>query len=253
MDFLSTAILSVVEGITEYLPVSSTAHILITERLLKISGDFALTFAIFIQGASVLAVVILYLKKILKNLSLVPKVIVGFLPTAFVGFFLYDFIKGYLLESMFVIATALFVGGIVMLLVDKKEEKYKKEVEEITYKESLVLGFSQILAFTPGMSRSGSTIIVGRLVNFPRKMIVEFSFLLAIPTILGATVLDLAKTATNFSSYEIKILIFGGIVSFVTSLLVAKWLLAYLSNHSFKIFAWYRILLALFIFIFFVT
>lgn len=252
MDYISAGIVAVVEGITEYLPVSSTAHILLTEKILDINGAFALTFAIFIQGASILAIIALYFKKVIKNISLVPKIVLAFVPTMLVGFFLYEIIKNIFLESLPLIASALFVGGVLILLVDRKNETAEKDVKDITYKESFILGIYQLLAFVPGMSRSGSTIIGGRMANITRKMIVEFSFLLAIPTILGATVLDLVKTDYSFSLHEINILVFGGAVSFITSLFVAKWILKYLSNHSFKIFGWYRIVLAIFIFLFFV-
>ncbi len=252
MDYISAGIIAVVEGITEYLPVSSTAHILLTEKALGISSAFALTFAIFIQGASILAIIALYFKKVIKNISLVPKIVLAFLPTMLVGFFLYDIIKNIFLESLPLVTSALFVGGILILMVDRKNQAEEKDVQNITYKESFILGLSQLLAFVPGMSRSGSTIIGGRLARIPRKMIVEFSFLLAIPTILGATVLDLVKTDYSFSSHEINMLVFGGAVSFITSLFVARWLLKYLSNHSFKIFGWYRIVLAIFIFLFFI-
>lgn len=252
MDFFSATILGMIEGVTEFLPVSSTAHLLITEKLLGISGSFALTFAIFVQGASVLAIIALYFKKVLSNLSLIPKIIVGFLPTAIVGALFYDFIKGYLLESMAIIASSLFFGGVLMILIDKKNNPEGIEIEKISYKDSFVLGLSQVFALIPGMSRSGSTIIGGRLAGLPRRLIIEFSFLLAIPTILGATVFDISKNAYTMTQSEVNILLVGAIVSFVVSLLVAKWLLAYLSKNSFSIFGWYRILLAVFIIIFFV-
>lgn len=252
MDFFSATILGMIEGVTEFLPVSSTAHLLITERLLGISGSFALTFAIFVQGASVLAIIALYFKKVLNNLSLMPKIIVGFLPTAIAGALFYDFIKGYLLESMAIIASSLFFGGVLMILIDKKNNPEGIEIEKISYKDSFILGLSQIFALIPGMSRSGSTIIGGRLSGLPRKLIIEFSFLLAIPTILGATVFDISKNAYTMTQSEVDMLIVGAIVSFTVSLVVAKWLLAYLSKNSFKVFGWYRILLAVFIIIFFV-
>lgn len=255
MNFLDTIILGAVEGLTEFLPVSSTAHLILTGEALSISQtDFFKTFVIAIQVGAILAVILVYTKKILKNKNLIFKIGAAFVPTAIFGFLFYQIIKKVLFESMSVIALALIIGGIIILLTErnKKEEITGKELdEEISYKKSFILGVIQSLAIIPGVSRSGATIIGGRLMNISRKNIVEFSFLLAIPTIIAASGYDILKSENSINGENLWLIISGLVFSFIFALATIKLFLRYIKKHSFSIFGWYRIFLGVVLLAFF--
>lgn len=258
MDFLQTLILGIVEGLTEFLPISSTAHLLITGEILKISQtDFFKTFVIAIQLGAILAVVFLYWKKVLSNINLFKKIVVAFIPTAIVGFLLYKIIKNFLFENFTTIAWALIVGGIVILLFeffqkDKIQEKEltNEKLENISYKKSFLIGLIQSLAVIPGVSRSGATIIGGMSLGVSRKNIVEFSFLLAIPTIFAATGYDLISSPIHLSKLDITSLLLGGLFSFVFAWVAIKFLIQFIQKNSFNIFGYYRIVLGTLILLF---
>jgi len=252
MSFLDTIILGIVEGFTEFLPVSSTAHLLITGEILKIpQTDFFKTFVIAIQLGAIIAVIFLYWRKVIKNSNLIKKVLVAFIPTAIIGFLLYKIIKNFLFENLATIAWALIIGGIVIIIFEifqknknggEQNIENENSLDSISYKKSFLIGVIQSLAIVPGVSRSGATIIGGMLAGIKRKNIVEFSFLLAIPTIFAATGYDLLSSKISFSSLDIKTLLIGFIASFVFALLAIKFLIKFIENHSFIIFGYYRII-----------
>ncbi|MFT5359734.1 MAG: undecaprenyl-diphosphatase [Candidatus Paceibacteria bacterium] len=244
MDIFSAIILGIVEGITEFLPISSTGHLMVTSNILGLeSSSFLSSFEIGIQSGAIFAIIIYYFKKIFSSKNLFWKVAFGFIPTGVLGLLLYKIVKTYLLESLVIVGWALIVGGIIILLVEKFHKKIDAEskVEDITYKQSFLLGLYQVLAMIPGVSRSGATIMGGLLSGIGRKQIVEFSFLLAIPTILGATVFDLYKTGVDFTQSEISLFLLGTVVSGITAWFAIRFFLKFISNHSFEIFGWYRI------------
>ena len=244
-------ILSLVEGITEFLPISSTGHLIIANYFLGLtSSHFLTTFEIFIQLGAIMAVVYLYGPKLMvsKNLSL--KVLTAFVPTAVIGFLLYPLIKNVLLASDSLVVWALLLGGVVIIAFEwwysPKTGQALSPVENITWKQAFLVGLGQAVAVIPGVSRSGATIITGLAVGLPRQAIVEFSFLLAIPTMLGATGYDLFKTnVLTFSALQYQSLILGFIGSFLVSLVVVRWFLQYIQHHNFTIFGLYRVVLAL--------
>ncbi len=245
MDIISSIILGIVEGVTEFLPVSSTAHLMITSHLLGVEKTaFLSSFEIGIQSGAIMAVVLYYFKRIFSSKDLFWKVAFGFIPTAILGIVLYDIVKNYLLESLNIVGWALLIGGIIILLVERFHTPVDESlaVEEISYKQSFLLGLYQVLAMIPGVSRSGSTIMGGLLSGISRKQIVEFSFLLAIPTILGATGYDLLKSELSFSQSEIWLFVVGTAVSAITAWFAIKFFLKFISTHSFEIFGWYRII-----------
>jgi undecaprenyl-diphosphatase len=253
MDIISSIILGLVEGLTEFLPISSTGHLMITSKLLGLEpSSFLTSFEIGIQSGAIVAIIIYYFKKIFSSKTLFWKVAFGFLPTGVLGLALYKVVKTYLLESLVVVGWALIVGGIIIILVEKfhKPAEETKEVEEISYKQSFLLGLYQVLAMIPGVSRSGATIMGGLLSGISRRQIVEFSFLLAIPTILGATAFDLLKTGVSFSQSEVWLFLIGTAVSGITAWFAIKLLLKFISNHSFEIFGWYRIVVGSLILLF---
>jgi len=253
MSILQTIILGIVEGITEFLPISSTAHIDFARYFLNIPlTSFLKSYIIIIQLGAILAVFVIYFKKIFSSFSYIRNIIIAFIPTGVIGFILYKIIKLFLIGNTLLAAVMLVVGGVVILYFEKKEKGQikndsKDEVKDLSIKELLILGFAQALAVVPGVSRSGAVIIAGRSMNLKRGLIAEFSFLLAIPTMFLASVYDIYKSGLNFERGEIDVLVIGFIVSFVVALMVVKWLINYLKTHSFEIFGWYRIIIGIFI------
>lgn len=248
MTFLYAVILGVVEGLTEFLPVSSTGHLILTADLLNLAKTaFLSSFEVGIQLGAILAVVILYAKRILTQFKLIKILAVAFIPTAVVGLVLYGLIKTYLLSNTLVVLGALLVGGIVIIIFERfyrEKPEAVAEVENISYKQAFAIGVAQSFAVIPGVSRAAATIVGGLALGLKRKTIVEFSFLLAIPTMLAATGYDLLKTGSMFSSAEWGMLAVGFVASFIVAWLAVKWLLKFIQNNSFIYFGYYRILVA---------
>ena len=255
MDIFQTIILGIVEGLTEFLPISSTGHLILANKLLGfLQTEFTKTFEIAIQAGAILSVVALYWKAFL-NKEIIKRLFVAFLPTAILGFLLYKIIKGYLLNSEIIVLWALLLGGIVLILLElffksKQKENLIDSTQNISYKKCFLIGCFQSLAMVPGVSRSGATIMGGLLSNISRKTIVEFSFLLAVPTMIGATGYDLLKSGANFSVNQVWILLAGMLISFVVALLAIKFLIKFVQKYSFIGFGVYRIVLALLFLIF---
>ncbi len=265
MNLIQSIILSIVEGITEFLPVSSTGHMILTSHLMGIADNpFTKSFEIIIQFAAICAVVFLYFGRIIKSRDSILKIVVGFIPTAIIGFTLYSFVKKYLLDSPLVVVSALFIGGVLILFFEYIKGKKLDSISaatntevnlpllsDITYKKAFLVGLCQSLAIIPGVSRSAATIIGGEVMGISRRSIVEFSFLLAVPTMFGATALDLYKSNFDFTQNEIFLLIVGCAVSFIVSIIAIKTFIKYIQNNSFKIFGYYRIVLAIIYAVFF--
>ncbi len=266
MDFFHAVILGVIEGITEFLPISSTGHLILASNLLKIEQtEFVKTFEIAIQSGAILSVVFLYGRTLLKDIQTAKRVIVAFIPTALIGFTLYKYIKHYLIGNSEVVLISLFLGGIVLILVEllfknksepnPKIRNLKLEIRNsaaISYEKSIVIGLFQAVAMIPGVSRAAATIIGGMLVGLPRKTAVEFSFLLAIPTMLAATALDLTSflpAVASLKAGELTSLALGFITSFVVALIAVKWLLKYVESNNFIPFGIYRIAVSIIYFI----
>jgi len=244
MNLLHVFILSIVEGITEFLPISSTGHLILTAKLLDISAsDFTKTFEVVIQLGAILAVVVLYFKKFFQSFDIYKKLMVAFIPTAIVGFFLYPFIKGYLLGSSQVVVWSLFIGGIVIILF----EKYHKpsNSQPLTLKQYFLIGIFQSLSVIPGVSRAAATIIGGLVTGLNREKATEFSFLLAVPTMIAASALDIYKSRQIIMSGNLPTLFIGTLLSFIFALITVKFLIGYVKKHSFSAFGVYRIILAI--------
>ena len=247
MNIFQAIILSLVEGITEFLPISSTGHLILASKLLGISQtEFVKSFEIIIQFGAILAVVVLYFKTLIQKIEIIKRILTAFLPTAVLGFIFYSFIKHFLIGNLFVVVISLFFGGILMLVFEEVFRKKKgiNTIENLSYKKSFLMGIIQSVSMIPGVSRAAATIYGGLGVGLDRKSAVEFSFLLAVPTMLAATVLDLLKVGFTFSGGEYSILAIGFIGAFVSATMTVKYLINYVKNHSFRIFAVYRILLA---------
>ena len=254
MDFIQAIILGIVEGISEFLPISSTGHLILTSHFLGINQtEFVKTFEIAIQSGAILSVIVLYGKKMLNNIELCKRVLVAFIPTAIVGFILYKFIKQFLLGNELVVLAAFLIGGIALILVEVLFKKRKMqsfpEEQQITYKNALIIGLFQSIAVIPGVSRSAASIVGAMLLGTSREAAVEFSFLLAVPTILAATALDLKETSFSFNSNEWMLLAVGFLVSFITALLAMKWFIKFVQTNTFVPFGIYRIVLAVLYFL----
>jgi len=224
----------------------------ITRLLLGIpASSFIKSFEIIIQLGAIMAVAVLYFKKVFSSWKYIMNLAIAFIPTGIIGFILYKLIKTFLLGNIWVEALALLIGGIVIILFEtynnslNEEEDSKESIENMSFKQLITLGMAQALAVIPGVSRSGAVIIAGRAMKINRMLITEFSFLLAVPTMLSATLYDIYKSGFSFSSGDWGSIILGFIVSFVVALIVIKWFLSYIRKHSFKIFGWYRIALGL--------
>lgn len=252
MNLLNSIILGAVEGITEFLPVSSTGHLILASKLLGIqSTDFVKSFEIFIQSGAILAVLLLYWKDLITKFELLKKVIVAFIPTAVVGLILYKLIKTYLLGNITITLWALFLGGVALIIIEltfKKRKIDERTPDAITYKNAFLVGIIQSISIIPGVSRSAASIIGGMILGMDRKTAVEFSFLLAIPTLIAATGLDLLKTNFSFNSAEWTYLGVGFLSSFIVGILVIKWFVSYIRRYTFIPFGVYRIVMAIFLF-----
>lgn len=249
MTYLQAIILGIVEGLSEFLPISSTGHLMIFSHLLKINlTPFVTSFNIYIQLGAILAVVVLYIKKLLTRWHNILFVVSAFIPTAIIGFLIYPFVKKVLLTNLFVVAIALVIGGVGLIVFEKFY--HNKENKELSTYKSFWVGIAQMLAAIPGVSRSAATIIGGMLLGIKRETIVEFSFFLAIPTMLAASGLDLLETGFKFSNQEWMLIATGFIAAFITALLAIKWFISYIQKHSFSGFGWYRIIIGLIILIF---
>ena len=278
MNILYTIIFGIVEGITEWLPISSTGHLILVEQFLKfrdVSPDFWSMFQVVIQFGAILAVVVLYFKKIWpftrnkqnaikqtgilsifdkKVMNLWGKILVACVPAAIIGL-AFDEKFEELFYNPTCIAIALIVFGIAFIVIEnlnKNKKGGKEKNSEITYKDALIIGLFQLIAaIFPGTSRSGATIIGGLLIGLSRPNAAEFTFYLAIPTMLGASLLKLIKFGFAFTSTELMILLLGMFVSFLVSMFVIKFLMNYIKKHDFKVFGYYRIVLGIIVLAYF--
>ncbi|WP_166960755.1 undecaprenyl-diphosphate phosphatase [Yeosuana marina] len=253
MNLIDTIILAIIEGITEYLPISSTGHMIIASSFMKIAGDdFTKLFTIVIQLGAILSVVVLYWKRFFQSFDFYFKLLVAFIPAVILGLLLNDVIDE-LLESPIVVAISLIIGGFILLKVDDwfkanevVDEDNPQAHTNISYLTALKIGFFQCLAMIPGTSRSGASIVGGMTQKLNRKTAAEFSFFLAVPTMFGATakkLFDYYQAGFELSSNQINYLIIGNVIAFVVALLAIKSFIDYLSKRGFKIFGYYRIIL----------
>lgn len=259
MTFFQAFILGIVEGITEFLPISSTAHLEITARLLQIQESIFLTsFIISIQLGAICAVSVLYFNLLKKNSAIWKRIITAFIPTGIIGFVVYKLLKEYVFGNISVIAGALLIGGLVLIVFEyvykqgtaQESEHSMRELEKMPYKHAFIIGIAQALAVIPGVSRSAATIIAGRMLGVRKYVIVEFSFLLAIPTMLAATGYDVLKNSSAFSASNMSVLCVGFIIAFISALLSVKFLLAFIKQRSLVSFGVYRIILAILLLLF---
>ena len=244
MSTLDAVIIAIVEGLTEFLPISSTGHMIITEGILGLKNtDFTKTFIVNIQFGAILSVVVLYWRKFFQSLDFYIKLFIAFIPAAVIGFLLHDFIDA-LLESVLVVAVTMLAGGIILLFVDRWFRNPPQD-QSITSKKALIIGCFQCIAMIPGVSRSAATMIGGMSQRLDRATAAEFSFFLAVPTMFAASAYKLLKSYQTITNETIGILLLGNAVAFVVAMLAIKSFIAYLTKHGFIVFGWYRIAIGL--------
>ncbi len=245
MSWFDAIFLALIEGLTEFLPVSSTGHMVLASSFMGIgSDDFTKLFIIVIQLGAILSVFALYFKRFFQSIDFYVKLIVAFIPAAVLGVLFSDKIDE-LLESPLAVAISLLVGGVILLFVDSWfKDPQIHSVEDINYTDAFKIGCFQCLAMIPGVSRSGATIVGGISQKMSRHVAAEFSFFLAVPTMLGATLkktLDYFQKHSEITSEQVNLLILGNIVAFIVAALVIKVFIGFLNKHGFRLFGWYRI------------
>lgn len=270
MEIIKAILFGIVEGITEWLPISSTGHMILLNDFihLGVSDEFYKLFEVVIQLGAILAVILFYFKTIFpwgfgktkketnETWNLWGKILVACVPAAIIGILLDDWIDEHFFNST-VVAIMLIVYGIIFIIIENKNigSKKTKDTKEITYKQALLVGVFQLLALIPGTSRSGATIIGGLLIGLERKVAAEFTFFLAVPVMAGASLLKVVKYISEFglvfSGMEITILVVSCLVAFLVSLFVIRFILNYIRKHDFKIFGWYRIILGIVVLLYF--
>jgi undecaprenyl-diphosphatase len=241
MDIFQAIIIAIVEGITEFLPVSSTGHMIITQKLLGIEPDsFVKLFTVNIQFGAILSVIILYWKRFFQTFDFYLKLFIAFLPAAFLGFLFSAYIDQ-MLESVLVVAISLVLGGVFLLFIDSWFNN-PAENQKVTFTKALIIGCFQVIAMIPGVSRSAATIIGGLTQKLTRKNATEFSFFLAVPTMFAASAYEMLKSYKSIQPQHINVLIIGNLVAFVVAILAIKGFIAFLTKHGFKVFGYYRII-----------
>jgi undecaprenyl-diphosphatase len=248
MSFLQAIILAVIEGLTEFLPVSSTGHMILAQSFMRIPNDeFVKTFEIVIQLGAILAVLVLYIKRFFVSINIYLKLFVAFLPTGIAGVLAYKIIKQYLFNP-FIVSFSLIIGGVVLILLDawsgRKQAEYK-DIADISYGDALKIGVIQCVSMIPGVSRAAATIFGGIFAGFDRKQAAEFSFLLAIPTMGAASAKDLWESKELITSENMLLLLIGSAVAFMVAAIAVKAFVAFLTRYGFKYFGYYRILLGI--------
>ena len=256
---LKAAILGLVEGATEFVPVSSTGHLIVVSNWLGLVDERAKTFNIFIQLGAILAIVWLYRTRLARSVTearrdsagrrLIINLMVAFLPSAIVGFLAHDWIKSRLFNPA-VVAVALIVGGILILLIERwGPRSVVDDVNQVPTRSAFGVGLAQVLSLIPGTSRSGATIMGGYALGLSRTAATEFSFFLAIPVMFAATGYDLLKSSALLTAPDLPMFAVGFVVSFVSALIVVRLFVSYVSKHSFRAFAWYRIVLGVIVWV----
>jgi len=245
MGIFEAVVLAIVEGLTEFLPVSSTGHMVLASSAMGIANsDFVKMFTVAIQFGAILSVVVLYWKRFFQSLDFYFKLGVAFIPAAVIGFLMNDYIDA-MLENALVVAVTLLLGGIVLLFVDKWFAKTETAgATDVEYKNALVIGLFQVIAMIPGVSRSAATIIGGLTQKLTRTAAAEFSFFLAVPTMFAATAYKMLKyhNQVGFNSSDVSILLIGNVVAFIVAIIAIKAFIGFLTKYGFKLFGWYRII-----------
>lgn len=247
MTFVHAVLLGIVEGVTEFLPISSTGHLILAGRILGLtSSEFQKTFDIAIQLGAILAVLSLYGSRLLRSWELMKRVAVAFIPTAVIGLILYKSVKQFL-GSPSVVIWALGVGGLFLIGFEywyHEPADAHEDLDRLPYRSAFLIGLAQSVAIIPGVSRAAATVCGGLMLGLSRKAVIEFSFVLALPTMAAATGLDLLKTGGSFSGTQWGLLLTGLVTAYIVAIVSIRWLLGFIRNHDFTGFGVYRMIIA---------
>lgn len=245
MNLIQAIILAIIEGLTEFLPISSTGHMIIASAVMGINNlEFTKIFTVNIQFGAILSVVVLYFRRFFQSVDFYVKLFVAFIPAAIFGLLLGDLIDQ-LLENVAVVAVSLLLGGVVLLFIDKFFQQANQDIDSVDYRKAFTIGLFQCLALVPGVSRSAATIIGGMAQNLTRKAAAEFSFFLAVPTMFAASGYKLLKDYEYIQPQDIQILLIGNVVAFIVAMLAIRFFINFLTKYGFKLFGYYRIALGL--------
>ena len=246
MNVFQSIVLAIIEGLTEFLPISSTGHMILASSIMNIPEHaFVKTFEISIQIGAIMAIVLIYFKRFLKGISIYLKLGVAFIPTGILGFLAYPYIKAYLFNPI-IVAVSLILGGIILILIDKKlavQQSNTDTLENISYKNAFFIGLIQSISMIPGVSRAAATIVGGIFNGLDKKQAIEFSFLLAVPTMFAAAGYDLLKSSIEFSGHEFFLLSLGMVIAFLTAWIAVKVFVRIVQDYGFKYFGYYRIII----------
>jgi len=258
MHIWQALILGIIEGLTEFLPISSTFHLIFASQLLGIDEtNFVKVFEVFIQAGSILAILFIYGKELLTDRSLIKKIIVSCVPTVIVGFLLHSIIKNFFFETNWLMLGAFVLVGVIFIFYELRlkhsDKKNNQTIKDLSWSQSFLIGLSQALATIPGVSRSGAVILTMMTMGQSRAQAAKYSFLLALPTICGAAALDIFKlqASTSISSQEINLLMIGFITAFLVSWIVLKWFISFIQKHTFVSFGIYRLILGFILILYF--
>lgn len=248
MSIIQSIVLAIIEGLTEFLPVSSTGHMILASAIMKINNDeFVKTYEIAIQIGAIMAIVILYRERFLQGTEIYLKLTAAFIPTAVIGFFAYDYVKLIFFNPV-IVSISLIMGGIILIIIDKRvtgKESRTNSLEKISYKNAFFIGVIQCLSIIPGTSRAAVTIIGGVFNGLDKKQATEFSFLLAVPVMFAATGYEILKTPIEFSRFEILLLLIGLVLAFISAFVAVRIFLKIVENYGFIHFGYYRIFIGL--------
>lgn len=248
MTTLQAILLAIIEGITEFLPISSTGHMILASTVMRVQDtEFAKTYEIVIQLGAILAVAVLYIKRFFVGITIYLKLVAAFIPTGVIGILAYKTIKAYLFNP-YVVSIALIAGGVILILLDKWTENKKssfEDLERVSYTGAMKIGLFQCLSMIPGVSRAAASIFGGIFAGFDRKLATEFSFLLAIPTMLAASGKDLWESKDLIHADNLQLLLIGGVVAFIFAVIAVKGFIALVQKYGFKHFGYYRIVLGI--------
>jgi undecaprenyl-diphosphatase len=245
INLIQVLVLALVEGVTEFLPISSTGHLILVSNLMGImQSEFVKSFEIVIQLGAIMAVAGMYAKSVWGQWQLVKRIIIAFIPTGILGFFGYKLVKQYLIGDISLTLWALFIGGILMIVFERFRKIRDLKITDLGWKQAVVIGLAQSVSMIPGVSRAMATIMGGMFMGLSRKEAVEMSFILAVPTMAAATGLDLVKSGWQYSTGEWGLIGLGLLGSFFSAWFTVKWLLGFVQKHDFKVFGYYRIALA---------
>ncbi|OGG08908.1 hypothetical protein A2154_02905 [Candidatus Gottesmanbacteria bacterium RBG_16_43_7] len=246
MNIVTILILSVVEGLTEFLPISSTGHLILTAKLMGLEqNSFLKSFEVIIQSGAILAVVILYFRYIIRNSAVIGKLLVAFVPSGIIGLIFYKVIRAVFFGNDALVLWSLGIGGLIMIVYEKLFKPNNKTIENLNYRKVFIIGLFQVLSMIPGVSRSAATILGGLSVGLSRQDAVKFSFLLAIPTMAAASALDISASAWQLNSAQQVQIVIGFIGSLITAVMAVKIFIKYIKSNSFVVLGLYRLILAM--------